>query len=1056
MVSPVSEATDQCGACGNDLRAKARFCDACGSPLSTRPAAGEHKQVTVLFADVVGSMKLAAALDAERLQEIMHELFNRASGVVQRYQGTVDKFTGDGLMALFGAPAALEDHALRACISALEIQAVANELAAEILHRDAIALQIRIGLNSGEVIAGEIGSGPGRYTAVGHPVGMAQRMEAAAPAGGVLCSLSTARLVEDATRLGCVNDVAIKGADEPVPARRLLAVESDRMVVGRNEGLMLGRDAELAWLRNTFDDNRDGLVGIVGAPGLGKSRLIAEFAAIAARQGAEVVVARCESHTSTLPFRALSRVLRAMFKVDGFSDADARVHTVTQYNGLLEPHSADAQILFDAMAIADANAPPLQVSVDGRRRRLVEVMSQAVLARSAPAVFVLEDAHWIDTPSDDVLAVFASTLRATTSIFVTTYRPEFDGALQRHSRHTVTLQPLSDSTTVRLVGQLLGRDPSLTGLAERIAVAAVGNPFFVEEIVRDLAGRGVLWGNRGGYRLTGGIDEIAVPATVQAVLAARIDRLPEEAKSILNAASVIGNRFDVDTLHALLPESASAHLAELVSDELIDQTEFVPRQRYCFRHPLVRTVAYESQLSTTRAQAHRKLAAAIEARTAGAADEDAALIAAHLEGAGDLAEAYRWHMRAAEWLRPRDLPAARAQWESALEIADQLPEDDYDVIAMRIAPHTMLISTMLYVGDDVDTDERYRELRDLTTKAGDLTSLAIATAGRIQSFIVNDDRVPEAAMLAAELEDMASRIDCEASDKSVILNAVAMARLANCEFDAALHAVDEILALRPEVPNVELAPANAIRGFIEICLGDYERGRLHLREAAEQARALSPVVYAQVLFFSCTLAALGMSQTDDLVDDVRAALRRAESFGDISGIVVAQYAYGTALLRAQDASRDDAIDVLQRLQTNIQKHKVIAFARATVDADLAVDAARKGQRDEAINRLRACFSLHMGRGFRSLATCPGEALVELLTARGAVDDLAGAHRIVDEWQAQRLGIPALDLWWLKSRALLAKAEGNSDAYAELANQYLALCERLDARGRLAEARRMVG
>ena len=188
--------------CGNDLRAKARFCDACGSPVSTRPAAGEHKQVTVLFADVVGSMKLAAALDAERLQEIMHELFNRAAGVVQRYQGTVDKFTGDGLMALFGAPAALEDHALRACISALEIQAVANELAAEILHRDGIALQIRVGLNSGEVIAGEIGSGPGRYTAVGHPVGMAQRMEAAAPAGGVLCSLSTARLVEDATRLG--------------------------------------------------------------------------------------------------------------------------------------------------------------------------------------------------------------------------------------------------------------------------------------------------------------------------------------------------------------------------------------------------------------------------------------------------------------------------------------------------------------------------------------------------------------------------------------------------------------------------------------------------------------------------------------------------------------------------------------------------------------------------------------------------------------------------------------------------------------------------------------
>ena len=686
MVSPVSEATDQCGSCGNDLRAKARFCDECGSAVSPRPPTGEHKHVTVLFADVVGSMRLAAELDAERLQEIMNELFNRAAAVVQRYQGTVDKFTGDGLMALFGAPVALEDHALRACIAALEIQMVTQELAAEVNRRDGVALQIRVGLNSGDVITGEIGSGPGRYTAVGHPVGIAQRMEAGASPGGVLCSLSTAGLVEGAVGLGEVHDIAVKGTDMPIPARRLLAIESDRMVVGRNEGVMLGRDAELAWLQDTFDDNRGSLVGIVGAAGLGKSRLIGEFAAIAARQGAEVVVARCESHTSTLPFRALSRVLRAMFKVDGFSDADARVHTVTQYNGLLQPHSADAQILFDAMAIADANATPLQVSVDGRRRRLVEVMSQAVLARSARAVFVLEDAHWIDTPSDDVLAAFASTLSATTSIFVTTYRPEFDGALHRHSRHTVTLQPLSDSTTVRLVGQLLGRDPSLTGLAERIAVAAVGNPFFVEEIVRDLAGRGVLSGNRGGYRLTGGIDEIAVPATVQAVLAARIDRLPAVAKSILNAASVIGTRFDVDTLSALLAESASAHLAELVSAELIDQTEFAPRQRYCFRHPLVRTVAYESQLSTTRAQAHRRLAAAIEARTAGVADEDAALIAAHLEGAGDLAEAYSWHMRAAEWLRPRDLPAARAQWASALDIADGLPEDHYDVIAMRIAP----------------------------------------------------------------------------------------------------------------------------------------------------------------------------------------------------------------------------------------------------------------------------------------------------------------------------------------------------------------------------------
>ena len=310
-------------------------------------------------------------------------------------------------------------------------------------------------------------------------------------------------------------------------------------------------------------------------------------------------------------------------------------------------------------------------------------------------MFALEDAHWIDVQSDDVLADFAAALDGTTSMFVTTYRPEFRGALHigEPDDHAAATDRMR--CRCRLVGHLLGDDQSLAGLAERIATAAAGNPFFAEEIVRDLAGRGVLSGGRGGYRLTGDVDEIAVPATVQAVLAARIDRLPAPTKSILNAAAVIGNHFDVDTLHALLPESMSTRLAELVSAELIDQIEFVPRQRYCFHHPLVRTVAYESQLSAIRVQAHRRLAAAIEARDSGAVDDNAALIATHLEAGGELVKAYRWHLRAAEWLRPRGISAARAEWESARRIADALA-DDYDgVTAMRIAPRAMLISTAL-------------------------------------------------------------------------------------------------------------------------------------------------------------------------------------------------------------------------------------------------------------------------------------------------------------------------------------------------------------------------
>jgi adenylate cyclase len=592
------------------------------------------------------------------------------------------------------------------------------------------------------------------------------------------------------------------------------------------------------------------------------------------------------------------------------------------------------------------------------------------------------------------------------------------------------------------------------GLDDRIAAAAEGNPFFVEEIVRDLAERGVLSGGRSSYRLVGDINEIAVPATVQAVLAARIDRLSAGGKSALNAASVIGTRFDVETLQALIPEGASTHLAELISAELIDQTEFVPRQRYCFHHTLVRAVAYESQLSVTRVQGHRKLAAAIQARDPEAAEENAALIATHLEAAGELTEAFRWHMRAAEWLRNRDLQAARAQWESARCIADQLPDDQDDTIAMRIAPRAMLVSTALFVGRCTDIDERYRELRDLTTQTGDLTSLAIATAGLSFSFAVNDNRVPEAAALACELDDMVSHIAGDAGTKSIILNAVAFVRFANCEFDAALEVIDAIHRLPADVPAIELISANALLAAIETCDGHYGQGRRHLQEEVDNARVDPSARYALILIYLLVTTALGVDQPDDMVDDVREALRRAVSFGDISAIITAQAACGMVLLRADKEAHQEAIDLLRSAHASIRKHKSLVFALPAVIADLATDAARHGMRDDAIDELRTTFALHTAGGSRVLVGCAGEALIDLLIQRGSKNDLKEARRIIKQWQAQRPDIPVLDLWWLRSRALLAHAEGNSDAYAALAREYLELCERLDARGRLSEARQM--
>jgi adenylate cyclase len=274
-----------CRSCGTQLRPSAKFCDECGTPTATT-ATAEYKQVTVLFADVVRSMELAAAVDPERLRDIMSELFSRSTDVVCHYGGTVDKFTGDGVMALFGAPAALEDHAIRACLAALDIHREAGLLAQEVKRRDGITLDLRVGLNSGRVIAGAVGSGPLSYTAIGEQVGMAQRMESAAPPGGVMLSESTARLVERSAVLGETELVRIKGRDDPVAARRLLRVEPQR--ADRVAASLVGRRWEMTALDGMLErvlQGRGAVVALTGPAGIGKSRLAAEFAAIAARRG---------------------------------------------------------------------------------------------------------------------------------------------------------------------------------------------------------------------------------------------------------------------------------------------------------------------------------------------------------------------------------------------------------------------------------------------------------------------------------------------------------------------------------------------------------------------------------------------------------------------------------------------------------------------------------------------------------------------------------------------------------------------------------------------------
>jgi predicted ATPase len=383
---------------------------------------------------------------------------------------------------------------------------------------------------------------------------------------------------------------------------------------------------------------------------------------------------------------------------------------------------------------------------------LTALVNAASLARQAPAVYVIEDAHWIDEVSESMLAEFVTVIPQRPSLVLASYRPDYRGALSRVAgAQTIALAPLSDPETAALVSGLLGEDPSVGGLATMIAGRAAGNPFFVEEMVRDLAERAVLRGSRGAYVAKADVGEVGVPATLQATIAAAIDRLDPAAKRTLGAAAVIGSRFGRGLLETL---GIDPVLQDLVGGELIDQIRFTGQPEYVFRHPLIRTVAYESQLKSDRAELHRRVAAAIESRDPAAAEENAALIAEHLQAAGDLHAAYGWHMRAGAWATNRDIAAARLSWERARQIADALPADDPEATSSDASSVPQRSSSetnpTLVVCHQLGLARQSRRLRSVLYLAGRLSSICrgstateyLSTAAiRFQSTVIALDRL---------------------------------------------------------------------------------------------------------------------------------------------------------------------------------------------------------------------------------------------------------------------------------------------------------------------------
>jgi len=1020
----------------------------------------EYKQVTVLFADVVRSMDIAATVDLERLRDIMTELVTRASAVVQRYGGTVDKFTGDGIMALFGAPAALEEHALRACLAALGIQDEARRLAIEVGGPDGVQLSLRVGLNSGEVITGEIGPGALGYTAVGEQVGMAQRMESVAAWGGVMLSDSTARLVEGAAVLGVPQRVHVKGAEDAVSARPLLSVTAPRQRIDVSESTLVGRGWEVAALASMLDRSiagRGSVVELTGLAGIGKTRLVREAVQLAESRGVSVISTFCESHASDIPFRVMARLLRAVGQASGLDDEVARARVRGR---VPDADPQDLLLLDDLLGIADPDVELPKIDPDARRRRLTALINATQLARTEPAVFVVEDVHWIDEASESMLADFLAVIPQTPSMVLITYRPEYHGALQVIAgAQTIALTPLSDSDASRLITELLGPDPSVVKIGEVIAERAAGNPLFAEEIIRELAERGVLEGERGGYACSTDVAEVRVPPTLQATIAARIDRLSPAAKHTLSAAAVIGSRFGAGLLVSLGIEPC---IDELMNADLIDQVRFTAHSEYAFRHPLIRTVAYESQLKADRARLHRRLADALETSESG--DHNAALIAEHFEAAGDLDAAYSWHMRAGKWALNRDIAAARLSWERATKIADALPADDPDRAGMRIAPRTMWCGFAWRVHAHI-SGPRFDELRELCTAAGDKTSLAIAMAGLVMDHMYQA-RMPRASQVASEVMDLIESIGNPTLTVGLSLTAI-MAKAERAEWFDALRWTQQVVDLADGNPSKgnfmigsPLALALTTRAVARYCLGR-AGWRDDMRQAIEMARATDPVAYATVVGYVHNPGIpFGVISADDAaVREIEDALQIAARSGDDLALASAQTALGIALVhRPTEEERSHGQKHLAEVRDVFVSHGYSLGDLPIIEAYLARETARRGEGDDAIPPMRGAVDQLIREGqLLSWGLPATNLLVEALLDRGGDGEFAEAESAIERIAAAPTDDvePLRDVWVLRLRALQAQARGDAAAYADLRDRYRETAASQGFEGHTAWAEAMV-
>ena len=583
--------------------------------------------MTVLFADMRGSLELLADRDPEEARELLDAVLERMMEAVHRYEGTVNQVMGDGIMALFGAPLAHEDHAVRACYAAARMQESVTRYGDEIQRTHAAPVQIRVGLNSGEVVVGSIGSDLRMdYTAVGQTVHLASRMEQMARPGSTLMAADTFRLAEGYIHVKPLGPVAVKGLASPVDAFELIGPSTTRTRLQARAGAGLtrfvGRDAELALLRRGLAQAAAGhgqVMALVGAAGVGKSRLVWEFTHSPLTRGWLVLESSGVSYGRATPYLTAIALLRSYFRIEDRDDVrQIREKLTGKLFALDDSLRASLPAFSTLFELPGDDAEWRGLDPEERGRRTRDAIRGLILRESQeqPVLLVFEDLHWIDPDTRLLLDDLVERLPATRVFLLSNYRPEYQHQWSGKSYYTqLRLDPLSPETAETLLQTLVGDDPALGQFRALLIERTEGNPFFLEESVRTLREIGVLVGERGACRLARPLPTVQIPATVQAVLAARIDRLAPDDKLLLQTAAVVGHevpRAVLEAIAELPPDGVRRGLARLQGAELLYETRLFPEAEYTFTHALTHEVAYASLLQERRRLLHARIVEAIE------------------------------------------------------------------------------------------------------------------------------------------------------------------------------------------------------------------------------------------------------------------------------------------------------------------------------------------------------------------------------------------------------------------------------------------------------------